>query len=294
MEFAVRLDQPDVHLPGKSRRMAFGPQEAPVFAILNGRGTHFEGGADEADLSLKWIAAGAAEYRTEGRAYRLAGTEQLTLNRDQPYRMRMQAPSESFVTFFPKAAADAAWQTQTRNGEPLPEIPTVAAASPVALQKRLVQLRDESLRARPSGERLLELSCAVLNELVSMAHMRRRHALRLPALRKTTRDELLRRLVRAESYLADLGAKATLAGAAQAAALSPFHLIRVFDAAFGQTPLAYAAAKRLERARDLLIDSDTAIADIALAAGYESRNAFDRAFARRYRMTPGATRSASR
>jgi len=292
MEFAVRLDQPEVRQPGKSRRMDFGAADRPSFAILNGRATAFEGGADEAELSLKWLAEGAAEYRTEGRAYRLAGPTQLMLNRGQPYRMRMQG--ESFVLFFPKAAADAAWQMHTRNGEVLPEIPTVAAVSPLALQKRVRQLRDESVRAKPDGETLLELSCAVLNELVALAHTRRRNASKLPALRKTTRDELLRRLVRAESYLADLGTKATLAGAAQAAALSPFHLIRMFNAAFGQTPLAYAAAKRLERARDLLCESDVPIADIALAAGYESRNAFDRAFVRLYRMTPGALRAKAR
>ena len=292
MEFAVRLDQPNVRQPGKSRRMGFGSADLPAIAILNGRASAFEGGADEADLSLKWLADGAAEYRTEGRAYRVAGDEQLMLNRGQSYRMRMRG--ESFVLFFPKAAADAAWQMQTRHGEALPEIPTVAAASPPVLQKRVTQLRDESVCVRPNGEKLLELSCAVLGELVSLAHTRRRHAMKLPVLRKTTRDELLRRLVRAETYLADLGTKATLAGAAQAAALSPFHLIRVFNAAFGQTPLAYAAAKRLERARDLLIESDESIGDIALAAGYESRNAFDRAFARRYRTTPGALRAADR
>jgi AraC-like DNA-binding protein len=292
MEFAVRLDQPDVRQPARSRRISFGAEDAPAFAILNGRATAFEGGADEADLSLKWLADGAAQYRTEGRAYRVTGDEQLMLNRGQPYRMRMQG--ESFVMFFPKTAADAAWQMQTRSGETLPEIPTVAASSPAPLQKRLMELRDESARARPSGEKLLELSCAVLDDLVSLAHTRRRHAMKLPALRKTTRDELLRRLVRAESYLADLGTSATLAGAAQAAALSPFHLIRVFNAAFGLTPLAYAAAKRLEHARGLLIESGTPIGNIALAAGYESRNAFDRAFVRRYGITPGAARSASR
>lgn len=291
MEFAVRLDQPDVRQPGRSRRIGFGSADLPAFAILNGRASAFEGGAEEADLSLKWLAEGAAEYRTEGRAYRITGDGQLMLNRGQPYRMRMQG--ESFVLFFPKAAADAAWQMHASNGEALPEMPTVAASSPAPLQKRLVELRDESVRARPGGERLLELSCAVLSELVSLAHTRRRHAMKLPALRKTTRDELLRRLVRAESYLADLGTKATLAGAAQAAALSPFHLIRVFDAAFGQTPLAYAATKRLEHARHLLIAGDAPIADIALAAGYESRNAFDRAFVRRYGMTPGAIRAAT-
>ena len=292
MEFAVRLDQPDVRQPDRSRRIRFGAADLRAFAILNGRASAFEGGADEADLSLKWLADGAAEYRTEGHAYRVAGDAQLMLNRGQPYRMRMQG--KSFVLFFPKAAADVAWQMHTRNGETLPEIPTVAAASPPALQRSVTQLRDESVRVRPNGERLLELSCAVLGELVSLAHTRRRHAMKLPVLRKTTRDELLRRLVRAKSYLADLGTTATLAGAAQAAALSPFHLIRVFNAAFGQTPLAYAAGKRLERARELLIESDKPIGDIALAMGYESRNAFDRAFIRRYRMAPGSLRAKAR
>ena len=76
MEFAVRLDQPNVRQPGKSRRMGFGSADLPAFAILNGRASAFEGGADEADLSLEWVAEGAAEYRTEGRAYRAAGDAQ--------------------------------------------------------------------------------------------------------------------------------------------------------------------------------------------------------------------------
>jgi len=140
----------------------------------------------------------------------------------------------------------------------------------------------------------IERACAVLNEIVALALARREQAARLPVIRKATRDELLRRLLRAEDYLIDTGARATLAGAAQAAALSPFHLIRLFDAVFGETPLAYAASKRLARARDLLIEGRTPIADVARATGYANRNAFDRAFARRYHMTPGALRAAAR
>jgi AraC-like DNA-binding protein len=293
MEFAVRLDQPDVVRPARSRRMAFGPAKGPAFSIINGRGSTFEGGADEAALSLKWLAEGAAEYESEGRPYRLAGTVQLLLNRGQPYRMRMRGPSESFVLFFPKAAADAAWHMHTGVSGPMPEIPTVADVSPHSLQRSLAALREECGLAKPGGERLVELSSAVLNEIAALAFTRRRQFLRMPALRKTTRDELLRRIVRAEAYLLDLGSKATLAGAAHAASLSPFHLIRVFDAAFGETPLAYAAAKRLERARAELVESKRSISDIAFAAGYESRTAFDRAFQRRFRTTPGAVRAAA-
>jgi AraC-like DNA-binding protein len=290
MDLALRLDQPDLAAPGRSRRLGFGPIAAPVLGILNGRAAAFEGGGDEPELSLKWLAQGAAEYRTEGRSYRLAGPAQLALNRGQPYRMAMRGPSESFVLFFPRAAADAAWQARSGRVEAFPEIPTLASASPAALQARLAELRAVAQCGRPDGARLLEMACAVLNEVAALAHERRRLATRLPVMRRTTRDELLRRLVRAEAYLADEGADATLAGAARAAALSPFHLIRVFDAVFGETPLAYAAAKRLDRAHAALRNGAQPIAEIARAAGYESRNAFDRAFQRRFRVTPGALR----
>jgi AraC-like DNA-binding protein len=292
MDFALLLDQPDLAKPAASRRFAFGPPGAPAIAILNGRGASFEGGADEPALSLKWLPEGAADYRSEGRDYRLTGSTQLLLNRGQPYRMQMRGKSESFVLFFPKAAADAAWQAQTGEADPMPETPTVAAAGSDHLQQHLGAFRQECRRDSPNGEAMTELSCAILNDVVALAEIRRRQVARLPALRKTTRDELLRRVVRAETYLAEAGAKATLPGAARAASLSPFHLIRVFEAAFGATPLAYAATKRLERAHAMLSDTALPIVEIALAAGYECRNAFDRAFVRQFRSTPGAVRAA--
>jgi AraC-like DNA-binding protein len=291
MDLALLLDQPDLVKPSASRRFTFGPPKAPALAILNGRGATFEGGADEPALSLKWLPEGMAEYRSEGHDYRLAGTTQLLLNRGQPYRMRMRGKSESFVLFFPETAANAAWQMQTGEAGQMPETPTVAAAGSDHLQQHLSDLRKECRRDTPNGESMTELSCAILNDVVALAEIRRRRVARLPALRKTTRDELLRRVLRAESYLAETGAKATLPGAARAAALSPFHLIRMFEAAFGATPLAYAAAKRLERAHAMLSNTALPIVEIALAAGYENRNAFDRAFVRRFRITPGAVRA---
>jgi AraC-like DNA-binding protein len=60
---------------------------------------------------------------------------------------------------------------------------------------------------------------------------------------------------------------------------------------YGKTPLAFAAGKRLESARDALLMTDDPIADIAERAGYDSRNAFDRAFVRRFKTTPGKLRA---
>ena len=284
------LDQPDLIAPRQSRRRMFGAKGAPRISILNGRGARFEGGGDEPELSLKWIPQGRAQYRSEGRSFALAGDVQLLLNRGQPYQLAMREPSESFVVFFAAELADAAWTAHTGTGESFGEVPSVAGLPPAPLRAALTRLRDEARAEAPCGETLSELALALLGDVAALAFERRAMLRRVPSLRRATREELLRRVARAESYLIETAADATLDGAAAAAALSPFHLIRVFRAAYGDTPLAWAAARRLEGARDALILTADPIEDIARAAGYQSRTAFDRAFARRFGATPGAVR----
>jgi len=293
MDFGIRIDQPELGRPGASRRLHFGPSKGPAMVILNGVGNGFEGGSDAPDLSLKWVPKGRAEYRTEGHCYPLSGATQLLLNRGQAYRLNLIGPAETFVLFFPRQAADEAWQSQTGASEPMPEIPTAAARAPATLHSGLANLRAESREPAPDAERLQELCCEVLVEIAALAELRRGQVRRIPAARRSTREELLRRLLRAETYLEATGCHATLGGAASAAALSRFHLIRLFQATFGETPLAYGVAIRLERARDELATTRKSIAEIAETAGYESRTAFDRAFARRFRATPGSVRASA-
>ena len=155
----------------------------------------------------------------------------------------------------------------------------------------LAQLRCESQRTNPDGERLGELALALLSDLAALTLERRAMLTRVPSARRSTREELLRRLARAETYLVQTHAAATLEGAANAAALSQFHLIRVFRAAYGETPLAWACGKRLDAARDTVLLTNDSIEAVARHAGYESRTAFDRAFRRRFGETPGALRT---
>jgi AraC-like DNA-binding protein len=288
MRTSLVLDQPDLIAKERSRRLSCG--DGPRIHILNARGARYDGGGDEPDLSLKWIPAGAARYRSGRNTFDLSGEGQLLLNRGQPYELSMRAPSESFVVFFAKEIADAAWSTSSGRAEAFPEVPSVAGLSPGPLQKTLSRLRVAARQARVDIAALEEDALALLAEMAALARERRRMATRVPVLKRATRDELLRRAARAERYLIETGAAATLEGAAGAAALSPFHLIRVFRAAYGETPLAFAATRRLEAARDALILTADRIEDIALRAGYESRTAFDRAFRRRFGTAPGALR----
>ncbi|MEO5623103.1 MAG: AraC family transcriptional regulator [Dokdonella sp.] len=115
--------------------------------------------------------------------------------------------------------------------------------------------------------------------------------LRCPGRTFAQRRQVFVRLQRVRNYLAanchlDID-NDTLA---RMASYSPWHFIRAFRAAYEETPHAYLVRQRLERARRLLCASPLAIAEIALASGFENRCAFSRLFRERFGMTAGAVR----
>jgi len=77
---------------------------------------------------------------------------------------------------------------------------------------------------------------------------------------------------------------------ARMANYSPWHFIRAFRAAYQETPHAYLVRQRLERAHRMLRASPLAIAEVALASGFENRCAFSRLFRQRFGMTAGSVR----
>jgi AraC family transcriptional regulator len=78
----------------------------------------------------------------------------------------------------------------------------------------------------------------------------------------------------------------------RAAALSPFHFHRIFRGMIGETPLELQRRLRLERAAFQLFAPDTAVTTIAFSAGYESHEAFTRAFRAAYGCSPSEYRQA--
>lgn len=79
---------------------------------------------------------------------------------------------------------------------------------------------------------------------------------------------------------------------ARMAALSPFHFHRIFRGMVGETPLELHRRLRLERAAFRLLNDDTSVMTLALEAGYDTHEAFTRAFRARYGYPPSALRQA--
>lgn len=90
---------------------------------------------------------------------------------------------------------------------------------------------------------------------------------------------------------AHLDAPLTLAAIADRAGLSPYHFSRVFSARMGRSVMAHVRARRLIRAaRRLVDDPDLKLVDLAFDCGFESQEAFTRAFVRIFGISPGRFR----
>lgn len=77
---------------------------------------------------------------------------------------------------------------------------------------------------------------------------------------------------------------------AKLGALSPFHFHRIFRGMLGETPLELHRRLRLERAAWRLLNEETSVTTVALAAGYDTHEAFTRAFNTYYGRSPSEAR----
>jgi AraC family transcriptional regulator len=104
-------------------------------------------------------------------------------------------------------------------------------------------------------------------------------------MQTTTRDDTFEAFV---SVLTEALDDHTLSGDDLAARvhLSRFHLDRVIAAIAGEPPATLRRRVLLERAAYRLDTSDRSVLDVAVEAGYASHEAFTRAFARAYGVSP--------
>jgi AraC family transcriptional regulator len=98
------------------------------------------------------------------------------------------------------------------------------------------------------------------------------------------RDEIHARLDE-DLTLGDLAAKV---------GMHPVHVARSFQARYGAKVTDYIREQRVSRARELLARTPTALADVAIAAGFADQSHFCRVFKQRTGLTPGQFRRASR
>jgi transcriptional regulator GlxA family with amidase domain len=78
------------------------------------------------------------------------------------------------------------------------------------------------------------------------------------------------------------------------AALSRSPFSSRFTSVVGESPYAYVARVRMERAARMLREGRKTLAEVAAAVGYESESSFSRVFKKHFRASPGVFRQKAR
>jgi AraC family transcriptional regulator len=82
----------------------------------------------------------------------------------------------------------------------------------------------------------------------------------------------------------------TLDAMAAHVGISPLYLARAFKAAIGQSPHQYVLARRIERAKELLRNTEMPIIDVALSVGFSSQSHLSHWMIRHTGITPAVYR----
>lgn len=151
----------------------------------------------------------------------------------------------------------------------------------------------EADAARPGPRTAQAYYTAKIIEVLALAldHAARLPERTLPRLSNADRSAL----ARAEQAIAqNLGANLANRELCAIAFVSESKLARLFKIAEDTTPQGYERRLRMERARELLEQSDLALSEIARAVGFTRQGSFSEAFRERYGCTPRAYRAARR
>lgn len=81
-----------------------------------------------------------------------------------------------------------------------------------------------------------------------------------------------------------------LASAAKKAGYSKFHFSRLFKKTTGLSPWTYALGLKIDRAKEMLMNSDVSVKEVSLTVGIKDPNYFSRLFAKHAGMPPGVYR----
>ncbi|MFD2180039.1 AraC family transcriptional regulator [Veronia pacifica] len=110
-------------------------------------------------------------------------------------------------------------------------------------------------------------------------------------MKKNTEDNYLKRLYQVIDYIySHIDESLDVNRLAEVACMSPYHFHRIYRSVIGEPVNATVRRLRLHKSAAMLLRSEHALLDVAVASGYRSSEAYNRAFKKEFGQTPGQFR----
>lgn len=253
-------------------------------------------------LSIKTVLHGQELFEVGKARFAVTPERYLVLNDGRRHAHSVEGEAEVFTVMFRAQLAADVLRSLVTPADKLLDDP-VAPGRPVQFFERtypqdamLTSLLNDlrtSLRGGVTSQDGLE-QCyhPILERLLGLHRDVYREVARLPAVRRSTKVELYRRLWRARDFVeASFMDAIDLAAIAAAAELSPHHCLRLYKRVYGETPHRYVQRRRLEHAKFLLLNTDRSVTDVCFDVGFESLGSFSTLFKTRLGVSPARYRA---
>jgi AraC family transcriptional regulator len=214
-------------------------------------------------------------------------------NADQHYSLEINQPTETFnIHIGEKLSEEVFYQLRYNHNHLLDNPEMTATQTPVfhnklhwsnpTMRMLIAQLKESCYRWEEE-----ELLGVMVEHLLREQQHLNDSKERINATRKSTREEIVKRLLLATDYLyAYYDQEISLDQLARISCLSKFHFIRLFKEFFQQSPHQFLLDVRLTKAVELLKGGQWEVKTLATRTGFKDASSFSRLFRNRVGVYP--------
>ncbi|MED1865032.1 AraC family transcriptional regulator [Fictibacillus nanhaiensis] len=249
-------------------------------------------------LSIKTFSNGRAHYKTNRGYFAVEEGSYLLLNQG-PYTITIdeQKEVESFCVFFQEDFANDVFRNLSASNHQLLDDPFSHHTSASFFEKTYEQspflthhmnLLKYKINQYPNDSSLLDeqfhsiMTSLLLEQMKSFKEIDR-----LDLVRKSTREEIYKRVSIAHEYIkAFYDKQLTLDEIATVSCLSPNHLLRNYSSIYKKTPFQHITDLRIAKSIALLKTSECSMTDIAYEIGLNNPVSFSRLFKQHMGISP--------
>ncbi|MEZ4962184.1 MAG: AraC family transcriptional regulator [Saprospiraceae bacterium] len=250
--------------------------------------------------SARLCLRGTMPFLVEGKEIMLRAGELLLSNNDLEMECLPASPDVQAVAVFfsTELLGDVASWPFSEHGlldEPNPETAPLRffemlyrQANPFSGQLQGIA-SEMATTLKPAGSLGKEVFFDLAVCLYSLHRESARKINQVKARTPATRQELFRRVLAARDFMHDqCDAPLTLEEVAQSACLSPYHFHRTFQEVFGTPPMRWLKKRKMEKAREWLLEGRFNISEVAYRSGFADVAGFSKAFKRTWGKCPSA------
>ena len=251
-------------------------------------------------FSMKCAFGGTEKYVLGNMKYSVGEDTYLLLNEDTLYESIIDSESsvESFTLNFTRNFVNDVFYSISRRDECLLDNPVRINEEGLNFYEKLYPHNPQMLgflkglrefiRSDLTDLQQLDEYFHFILEFLFSEHMNTIMQIKLLDEKKpSTRQEIFRRLNLAKDYMhSNYGEKIELNDLGKISNLAPHYLLRKFKKHFGITPHRYLTSRRLEKAKEFLLNSDKPVTEICIEVGFESLSSFCALFKKHYKLPP--------